>query len=205
MTSKAVAFHEAGHAVAAWYAGEPVYAIQVSPKDDPVFTDRDGRARAVRGLVESSGILGFTCVPFETLLETLPAETLPAEHASTLLHTVAVAMMILEAGPIAEARVSRRSLAEVALSSGAADYEQIKCARGWLPDSARSAARAASTAGARVLVRRGWPAIERLASALMERGGLDGEEAIEIVEAAWTMGVLPDVPRRAHASPLPPR
>lgn len=72
------------------------------------------------------------------------------------------------AGPIAEARRTRRSLFSVFCDGGASDYENLA---GWDVDAA--------ILHAKELLREQWPVVEAISAALLERGILLEAEVLE--------------------------
>ncbi len=95
------------------------------------------------------------------------------------------------AGPVAEARLSKRSLHEVALAGGGRlDYQRVKMiVADYLGvDIAATQLQLVGDleCATRILVALEWDRILRLASTLRDRGQLDGLEAHEIIVAGDT-------------------
>ncbi|NHN76693.1 hypothetical protein HA520_05240 [Azotobacter chroococcum] len=156
-----LAIHEAGHALAHWWNGQPIeYAAAFAvPTADPEFQ------RLIMG-----GVVGQSFV--------LSAP----EDCVELSDLVGRDMLVSIAGPAAQAKYGRYSLDRVLCAGGRSDeqaaFDFLGCLQGddedddadWMAPFRLTVARS------RELVRRYWPAIEALADLLQERGRVNGEE-----------------------------
>ena len=118
------AVHEAGHVVTEWLLGTCPHAVHLLAPGEEIKDRRGRMVRDVGGLVES----GLSYNPYH-LLGGPPAHTWLAEQPdetrrSSLAHGLAVAATLL-AGPIAEARHRKVSLAWILMSGGRDDYESV--------------------------------------------------------------------------------
>lgn len=182
--ARRVAIHEAGHAVAHWWNGQPInYVVAFE-----VPTVVPGVPHRVLGGIEAPS---FT-------------ESAPTDCAE-LPELVERDLLLLLAGPAAEAKHSRYSL-DCVLSAGGARDEQAafdllgshSCAGTdeWAEPFDMAISRA------RVLVRRYWPAIEALADLLQERGRVEGEDVEALLCAVtgesprWRSNPLADLDKR---------
>lgn len=196
-TSKATAHHEAGHAVAVWYVGEHIYRIHVlsgeQVRDGVAITDRRNRVTSgVHGSVESSVSYNLALSPAQCA----KVMGLPLDSARIV---AAVSMMVDMAGPLAQARVSRKDRAYMCYASTDDSRHFIDTVEDF-PKDMRNALEKEAEEGARKLVRIGWPAITALAEALVSRGSLQGGVATRIIARAWpNPPCLPGVPRMPWA------
>ncbi len=149
---KAAAFHEAAHAVARAHVGAQVTGAEIRP---------DGT-----GFSEGTGELW--------------------RSASGGQYAAWDALIVALSGPYAEARLSKQSRAIVCLTRGRDDWQGAKLAIRWLAakDFAPSEAKAWERAERETLdfLRSRWPAIERVAAGLLERGRLEAEEVRRLLE-----------------------
>ena len=99
--------------------------------------------------------------------------------------TVAV---VLLAGPVAEARALQRSVDYVFADEPAADDRESLAALALDEESFLAASREALT-----IVDREWPAIERVASALMNESKLAFEQVLDIVMDSESRGARDDI------------
>lgn len=193
---RVTAHHEAGHALARLYLGHRFDRVVVRTVREALANPHvDGRGRRLdcEGLVEGYSL----CAPYLTpeILGAMEG-TAPGRREAVLRDAVEGAemeMAWLLAGPAAEARYRRRSLAEVALAGGGVDdWRRARaCAETWFrPDPAAALELAEGRARALVASGPGWRALRRLAEALVGRGVLECEEA-EIVFAAEYGAVVP--------------
>lgn len=144
---KAVAYHEAGHAVARIHVGAGATAVEIRP--------------------DGSGFCHGTGQPM------LIVDGASQEAAYNVI-------LIFAAGPHAEARASRKSAAVTMLTSGSDDWKQIEPQIDWLiarrfaQDSGRAQSRMRQHL--RQFFKQRWPAIERVAAALLQKRFLSADE-----------------------------
>ena len=152
--SNGVAHHEAGHAVAAVALGQPFLDAQVFAR--PTFNESNGKK-----------CLGRLRHDSET-------------DFSGCAWNLAVCDL---AGPVAEARYSKRSLTVVTLCGGMDDYNS---ALAYLDgNDARMTAVFAHTGA---LLRQHWPAVRAVAKALVEHGRV-GRGAVAMIARNAREGV----------------
>lgn len=187
-----LAIHEAGHAVVSWalqrelYPDSPFprfYRITVrTPAEFRAQVDWKGREVACQGLVEGSDRympLGKEFVRAVRRLGREGAGRLKAMRANMLADVTDVL-----AGPMAEARYRRCSQLVAFLMGGDGDMKIAKLKAGdWSRnDEERSSIINACGKRAAALVRANWPAILRLADALVERRVIEADDAVAIIE-----------------------
>ncbi len=182
--SRRVAIHEAGHALALWWNGQPIQYVAAFSSAAPVL---DG-AQLVTGVVEAP-----------TFTESAPAD------CAELPELVGRDLLAYIAGPAAEAKHRRYSLDWVLSASGRHDEQAAFDLLGLLPSTDVDEWRApfeASVARCRVLVRRYWPAVLALADLLQARGHVEGEDVEALLCAVtgeapkWRGNPLSDLDKR---------
>jgi hypothetical protein len=185
--TKATAYHEAGHAVATWYAGEGLYHVHVASGRKPeVFVDRRGREVFAIGLTEASG--GYNPGTYPPPAEAFASPSAHADYLAKVLpsirQTAVISMAVNMAGPLAEARGSRISGTGAWLRAvdDRAHWTDTVCE---FPEGERAAMKAQAERSAVLIVRAGWKAIEALAHELRARGSMPGEDAGTVIAAAW--------------------
>lgn len=153
------AIHEAGHALASWWHGQPIYSVTASRASigENAIGPVDGHVHARRFLADS--------------------EQVSAMDSATLRELVGRDLISHLAGPLAEARHCRCSLDEILQRSGAGDEQAAFDLLGFLETDQTDewlAPMAEAIERARRLLRRYWPAIVALADQLQAHGHLDG-------------------------------
>lgn len=181
------AIHEAAHAVALWLltreAGEP----------EPGF-DRIYLVPRQEAIARASGLVGGVSGAadgYVPLHEYVPNMVGPSDaQKAHLRQEMERAVVILLAGPAAEARHVRRGFHEVT-SRDVGGHRDLERAQERVNDFAQPGERdelmRRLLSKTRALLRCGavWPTIKELANALLERRDLTGEQALEIIRQAW--------------------
>lgn len=197
-------FHEAGHAVLRWWLGHDADYAMVLPLAAALAAarapDRYGRPQVVEATVYGYAIA--TPEIYKRHLANARANDLrlPERCAAR----VAMALMNCYAGPVAEARYTRKSLVACIIAGGSGDMESMdRILAAWFDDeSDRSAARDEAISMTRAFVRspKAWAAICVVARALQQRGELDG-----VVIASLCTAIYGDAPEHdAWALRWPP-
>ncbi len=182
------ALHEAGHAVASWQVQrllgrdwchfERVFIRTSEEVAAGPYVDQRGRPIQCVGLLEgpsryNPGIFNPLSAPPDIRL--LHRQNMEAEVITSL------------AGPIAEARIRKCSLA-VTYLVGEADYDVAKrCVADFESDADVSEAIEKLQERATTTVRQRWRSVLALADKLLTHRSLTGPEAVAVIEAAVEM------------------
>jgi hypothetical protein len=175
MNIDSTAYHEAGHAVAAWWLGHPPKQVTIAPGDG-----YEGRAQHAS--------------PFRNMSSDVsPAWTDPESvEGVRMMRRFDHAIIITLAGPLAQKRHNPRSHWRFGATGSRAgehvshgsDYQQVSDLIFRVYEGADKVADAYwryMEARAEALVERLWPRIERLARVLLERETLTGREIREAI------------------------
>lgn len=168
MRPRSTAIHEAGHALAVWWNGQPIARVTVlthaQAASGPLI-DLNGRAHFAEGLVEADYLIVHPAFAARGIAEYLPSLVEPIER--DLLHCFA--------GPVAEAIHRHARYDRILRGSGRGDrcrgHELISL----LPAHKLLDAEALAIARSGCLVRRYWAGLMAVADLLQARGVVDGE------------------------------
>lgn len=165
---RSTAFHEAGHALAFWWNGQPIRRVTVRTGAEacmgPMF-DLRGIPRYAEGLVEADYLIPRPAFNAPRIAEYLPSMVDSIER--DLLHCFA--------GPVAEA-VYRHGRSDWTIrSSGRADLDRGHELISLLPSNKLLDAESRAIARCRCLVRCYWPAVSAVAGLLQEHGTVEGD------------------------------
>ncbi len=208
--SKALAYHEAGHAVAMWYVGHIFYEIIVRTDEEyekGPYVDQLGRERWVIGTVEASGIYIFTGVHIDDVRFINMSMEDIALQKNRKKFNMEVELITQLAGPIAEAKYRHCGLDKVYYSSaderkiierinkeqnrnlscpGATDYDNalLMASEFSYCEEDISDFILVATKRVRAIFKKPgiWPAVEALAKELEMKKKIDGERAEEIIQ-----------------------
>jgi hypothetical protein len=195
MSSKVVgrptAVHEAGHAVASWHVQKALgrdwcqfdrVFIRTAAESVTPYIDRRGREISCLGMMEgpdryTPGIIPINLIPEE--IRDLWRVNMEADVITNL------------AGPIAEARYRRQSIAGMYLGGGRSDFIKSRTSvQDFAPEQMASAMFAELQRRASKIVSMRWNSILALADELLVRRSLTGVEAIAVIEdtisCEWT-------------------
>ncbi|WP_261793001.1 hypothetical protein [Pseudomonas chlororaphis] len=165
---RCTAIHEAGHALAFWWNGQPIARVSVrtlaQTRAGPLL-DLRGNWQYVAGLVEADYRVPRPAFEAPGIAEYLPSMVEAIER--DLLHCFA--------GPVAEAIYRHAGSARVISGSGRGDLSRGHELISLLPPRKLLDAQALAIARASRLVHRYWSAVVDLADLLQERGMVDGE------------------------------
>ncbi|MGE7955390.1 hypothetical protein ACQKQA_02125 [Pseudomonas sp. NPDC089530] len=165
---RCTAIHEAGHALAFWWNGQPIARVTVRTRAEAragPLLDLQGNPRPVEGLIEAD-----YRVP-------RPAFEAPgiAEYLPSLVEAIERDLLHCFAGPVAEAIYRHGRSDALIKGSGHADLQRGHELICLLPPRLLLEAEARAMARASCLLHRYWPAVEALADLLQERGMLEGD------------------------------
>jgi hypothetical protein len=167
MNQKAVAYHEAGHAVAELAQGRKIRSVSIVP-DDITAGHSEGYARSRAFLDALAGATWWS-------LEPRYKDRLEKE------------VRILLAGEVAQRRFAPRSFRRQHIRYGFhGDMPEVERLLGCVvcSDHERDAYLKLLKIQTEWLIDRHWPIVEAIAAALSERQSLTGHEALEIFGAA---------------------
>jgi hypothetical protein len=165
--SKIISYHEAGHAVAHLQLLGPFWCVHVAQSEQRTITDQRGREISCGSLREGDSFNSHKIGISQQQLAMCGTLHLERAYAH---------MIVNLAGPCAEARYRRYSLACAVLTGGRDDLADTTAIASWLwPDDKRRAATAVydATQKARKLVRSKWTLITHVAAVLVDRGYID--------------------------------
>lgn len=164
---RSTAFHEAGHALAFWWNGQPIKRITVRTKAEactgPLF-DLRGNPQYAEGLVEADYLVPRPAFDAPGIAEFLPSMVDAIER--DLLHCFA--------GPVAEAVYRHRRSDRLIRGSGRGDLDRGHELISLLPPRKLLDAQAQAIARCSCLVHRYWPAVSAVAGFLQEHGTVEG-------------------------------
>jgi len=173
---RCTAIHEAGHALAVWWNGQPiprVPALTHAQASSGPLIDLKGHAHFAEGLVEADYLIVQPAFAAPRIAEYLPSLVEPIER--DLLHCFA--------GPVAEALYKGVPTDRVINGSGRGDrcrgHELIHL----LPAHKLLDAELLAIARSRCLVQRYWAAVTALADLLQARGVVAGEDVTTLLSA----------------------
>ncbi len=163
---QATAYHEAGHAVAAWYLGAGVKSASIVPDAD------------------STGRVYYERHP----LEGIDIDLDDGPHVQARLED---AIQIALAGPVAHRRFNPRSWRH---HHGEVDHRVATDLALKNCGSAEIASAYLKYLGllARGIVKTNWVAVEALAEELLERRAMSGEDVEEVIRAAFRDALAPE-------------
>ncbi|WP_214512170.1 hypothetical protein [Pseudomonas brassicacearum] len=164
---RSTAFHEAGHALAFWWNGQPIKRITVRTKVEacagPLF-DLRGNPQYAEGLVEADYLVARPAFDAPGIAEFLPSMVDAIER--DLLHCFA--------GPVAEAVYRHRRSDRLIRGSGRGDLDRGHELISLLPPRKLLDAQSQAIARCSCLVHRYWPAVCAVADLLQARGMVEG-------------------------------
>jgi hypothetical protein len=185
-TYRYVAVHEAGHAVASWHVQqmlgrdrcqfERVFIRTPEEVSAGPYIDQRGRPIQCIGLMEgpsryNPGVFNPISAPPD--IRSLHRQNMEAEVITSL------------AGPIAEARIRKCSLAAAYLVGGKDDYDMAKrCVADFEGEADMSEAFGKLQERAGTIVRQRWSSVLALADKLRVHRSVTGPEAVTVIEAA---------------------
>ena len=183
---RCVAVHEAGHAVASWYVQQMLgrdwcqFERVFIRTPEEVFTgpyvDQRGRQIQCVGLME--GLSRYNPGIFDPL-------SAPPDIRSLIRQNMEADVITSLAGPIAEARIRKCSLAAAYLIGGKDDYDFAKrCVADFEGEADTSRAIEKLQERAKTIVRQRWGSVLALADRLLANRSLTGPEALAVIEAA---------------------
>ena len=201
--TRATAIHEAGHIVAAKRYLLGYYEIIVRPDGGPII---DGRGRKSYDLGMMDGP-AFDYDVMEKEKDHIPKWNFGDDHADMVFKINELGfrhLVTTQAGPIAEARHSRRSIAAIALGPGYGDFRQSKSIIDFLSRSEadedrlwRDSAKAAAK-----IIRAEWQTVLAVADAIRagERVGSDHPAMAHIsyLEGAAITELVAEIVNRLH-------
>ncbi|WP_413793941.1 MULTISPECIES: hypothetical protein [unclassified Pseudomonas] len=165
---RSTAFHEAGHALAFWWNGQPIRRISVRTKAQagagPMF-DLRGNPLDAEGLVEADYLVPRPAFDARGIAEYLPSMVDAIER--DLLHCFA--------GPVAEAVYRHRSSERLISGSGRGDLARGHELISLLPPRKLLDAQPRAIARCSCLVHRYWTAVCAVAALLQEHGVVEGD------------------------------
>ena len=193
--SRALCVHEAAHAFTSWYLGFRVDFVEVyRTRTGPVATQIAGRMEGER--------IVFDRTPEQSGIASAPLREWYLARGAARAEA---ALIILAAGPVAEARTRRTREAYIwALGGGIDDYRQaLAIARLWLEGDPEDLLDAACIR-ARTLLRSSsaTTATTALSEVLKERGWLNGTEIATICVEAFAGRKPPDEAWSERRSPI---
>jgi len=167
---QSTAYHEAGHAVAAWALGVPVRSITIV---------RDGNVSL--GSVTYAPVLSKRVLQpfkFKTSLQGIEGETAALRYAViSLAGVVSQRKYAPRSVRRGHARHDYQAVIFSAEQAGCSDEQELKH---WYRRALRRAEQ---------LIERKWPAVEAVASALIKKRELSGKEALAAIHSAYeTLG-----------------
>ncbi len=171
---RSTAFHEAGHALAFWWNGQPIKRITVRTKVEaragPLF-DLRGNPQYAEGLVEADYLVSRPAFDAPGIAEYLPSMVDAIER--DLLHCFA--------GPVAEAVYRHRRSDRLIRGSGRGDLDRGHELISLLPPRKLLDAQFQAIARCSCLVRRYWPAVCAVADFLQARGMVEGSVVMALL------------------------
>jgi hypothetical protein len=165
---RCTAIHEAGHALAFWWNGQPITRVTVRTQAEAgagPMLDLHGNPHYVEGLVEADYLVPRPAFDAPGIAEYLPSMVESIER--DLLHCFA--------GPVAEAIYRHGRSARLIQGSGRGDLSRGHELISLLPPRKLLDAEARAMARASCLVHRYWPALVAVADLLQERGTVEGQ------------------------------
>lgn len=164
---RCTAFHEAGHALAFWWNGQPIKRVTVRTEAEscagPMF-DLRGNPQFAEGLVEADYLVPHPAFDAPGIAEYLPSMIDAIER--DLLHCVA--------GPVAEAVYRHGRADRLIRGSGRGDLCRVHELISLLPPRKLLDAESVAIARATCLVHRYWFAVGAVAGLLQMRGTVEG-------------------------------
>lgn len=171
---RCTAFHEAGHALAFWWNGQPIKRITVRTRAEaclgPMF-DLCGNPLDVEGLVEADYF-----VP-------RPAFNAPgiAEYLPSMIEFIERDLLHCFAGPVAEAIYRHRRSGKLIRGSGRGDLDRGHELISLLPSRKLLDAESRAIVRSSCLVHRYWPAVGAVAGLLQEYGTVEGSTVTRLL------------------------
>ncbi len=164
---RSTAFHEAGHALAFWWNGQPIKRITVRTKAEactgPLF-DLRGNPQYAEGWVEADYLVPCPAFDAPGIAEFLPSMVDAIER--DLLHCFA--------GPVAEAVYRHRRSDRLIRGSGRGDLDRGHELISLLPPRKLLDAQSQAISRCSCLVHRYWLAVSAVAGFLQEHGTVEG-------------------------------
>lgn len=171
---RCTAFHEAGHALAFWWNGQPIKRVTVRTKAQacagPMF-DLRGNPQYAQGLVEADYLVPRPAFDAPGVAEYLPSMIDAIER--DLLHCFT--------GPVAEAIYRHGRADRLIRSSGRGDLCRVHELISLLPPRKLLDAESQAIARSSCLVHRYWPAVRAVANLLQDHGMVEGEAVITLL------------------------
>ena len=168
MRPRCTAIHEAGHALAVWWNGQPIARVTVlthaQVASGPLI-DLSGHAHFAQGLVEADYLIVHPAFAARGIAEYLPSLVEPIER--DLLHCLA--------GPVAEAVHRHARYDRIIRGSGRGDRCRAHELISLLPAHKLLDAEALAISRSRCLVRRYWAGVVALADLLQAHGVVEGD------------------------------
>nr|WP_281459815.1 hypothetical protein [Pseudomonas sp. P13] len=165
---RSTAIHEAGHALAFWWNGQPIKRVTVRTRAEaragPMF-DLLGHPQHAEGLVEADYLVLRPAFTARGIAEYLPSMVDFIER--DLIHCFS--------GPVAEAIYRHRQSDRLFRSSGRADLVRGHELISLLPPRLLLDAESRAIARSSCLVHRYWFAVRAVADLLQEQGAIEGE------------------------------
>ncbi|QQX56896.1 hypothetical protein [Pseudomonas chlororaphis] len=165
---RCTAIHEAGHALAFWWNGQPIARVSVRTRAEAAagpMLDLRGNPRYVEGLVEADYLVPRPAFDAPGIAEYLPSMVESIER--DLLHCFA--------GPVAEAIYRHGRSDRLIKGSGRGDLSRGHELISLLPPRKLLDAESRATARASCLVHRYWSAVGAVADLLQEHGTVEGQ------------------------------
>jgi len=162
------AFHEAGHALAFWWNGQPIARVTVRTEAEAQagpMVDLRGHVLHVEGLVEAD---------YFVLHPALNARGI-AEYLPSMVESIERDLVDCFAGPVAEALHRHTESDPFSSGGGGADRQRGFELISLLPERKLLDAESQAIARCNRLVRRYWPAVTALADLLQTQGSVDGK------------------------------
>lgn len=172
--ARCTAIHEAGHALAFWWNGQPIKRVTVRTKAEacagPMF-DLRGNPQYAEGLVEADYLVPRPAFDAPGVAEYLPSMIDAIER--DLLHCVA--------GPVAEAVYRHGRADRLIRGSGRGDLCRVYELISLLPPRKLLDAESQAIARSSCLVHRYWPAVRAVANLLQDHGMVEGQAVIALL------------------------
>lgn len=171
---RCTAIHEAGHALAVWWNGQPIARVTVLTHTQAAsgpLIDLNGNAHFAQGLVEADYLIVHPACAARGIAEYLPSLIEPIER--DLLHCFA--------GPVAEAIHRHVRHDRVIGTSGRGDRRRGHELISLLPAHKLLDAENLAIARSRCLVRRYWAGVLAVADLLQARGVVEGDAIVALL------------------------
>ncbi|WP_417693056.1 hypothetical protein [Pseudomonas sp.] len=171
---RSTAIHEAGHALAFWWNGQPIKRVTVRTRAEartgPMF-DLLGHPQHAEGLVEADYLVLRPAFTARGIAEYLPSMIDFIER--DLIHCFA--------GPVAEAVYRHGRSDRLIRGSGRADLDRGHELISLLPPRLLLDAESRAIARCSCLVHRYWFAVSAVADRLQQQGAIEGEAVTELL------------------------